>query len=87
MNLNNLIKKISIFFLANFLVLVHLSWRIIFHQPIDLLNIIMTTFLWLIVLNPHQKYILVATYTLLVCELFYTFRKIRDTGEKGTEFL
>jgi len=72
MRFKNIIKRISTFLLANFLILLHLSWRIIFHQPIDLLNIIMTVFLWLIVLNPRQKYILAATYTLLVCELFYT---------------
>jgi len=69
---NKIIKKILIFLLANCLVLTHLSWRIIFHQPIDLLNIIMTVFLWLIIFNPRQQYVLVATYTLLICELFYT---------------
>lgn len=58
--------------MANFLILLHLTWRIVFHQPVDLLNIIMTVFLWLIILNPRQKYIVIATYTLLVCELFYT---------------
>jgi hypothetical protein len=72
MGFSNIIKKISIFIMANFLILLHLSWRIVFHQPMDLLNIIMTVFLWLIILNPRQKYIVVATYTLLVCELFYT---------------
>lgn len=72
MGFSNIIKKISIFIMANFLILLHLSWRVIFHPPVDLLNIIMTVFLWLIILNPRQKYILVATYTLLVCELFYT---------------
>lgn len=72
MNFNNIFKKISIFFLANFLILLHLSWRIIFHHPISLLNIVMTVFLWLIIFNPRQQYIIVATYTLLVCELFYT---------------
>ncbi len=72
MHFNNIIKKISAFCLANLLILLHLSWRMIFHQPINLLNIVMTVFLWLIVFNPRQQYILIATYTLLVCELFYT---------------
>lgn len=67
-----ILKKILIFLLANCLVLTHLSWRIVFHQPIDLLNIIMTVFLWLIIFNPRQQYVLIATYTLLICELFYT---------------
>lgn len=58
--------------MANLLILLHLSWRVIFHNPIDLLNVIMAVFLWLIILNPRQKYILAATYTLMVCELFYT---------------
>ncbi len=69
---NKILKKILIFLLANCLVLTHLSWRIVFHQPIDLLNIIMTVFLWLIIFNPRQQYVLIATYTLLICELFYT---------------
>ncbi|GEM_PF-4241740 len=72
MYFNNIIKKITIFLLANFLIILHLSWRIIFHQPISLLNIIMIVFLWLIVFNPRQRQILIATYILLVCELFYT---------------
>lgn len=72
MYFNQIIKKITAFFLANFLIILHLSWRTIFHQPIDLLNIIMIVFLWLIVFNPRQRYILVAIYVLLICELFYT---------------
>lgn len=69
---NSIIKKIITFFLANVLILLHLTWRITFHQPIDLLNIVILIFLWLIILNPHRQFILAATYTLLVCELFYT---------------
>ncbi len=72
MGFSKIIQKLLILLMANLLILLHLSWRIIFHQPVNFLNIIMTVFLWLIILNPRQKYILVATYTLLVCELFYT---------------
>ncbi|MFA6548060.1 MAG: hypothetical protein WCT11_03920 [Candidatus Magasanikbacteria bacterium] len=72
MQIKDIVRKISTFFLANLLILLHLSWRIIFHQPIDLLNIIMAVFLWLIILNPRQSYNLAIIYILLVCELFYT---------------
>jgi hypothetical protein len=61
-----------VFLFANVLILLHLSWRIIFHQPVSLFNIIMAVFLWLIVLNPRQLYMSIVLYTLIVCELFYT---------------
>lgn len=72
MYFKNIIKNIIIGLLANFLIILHLSWRIIFHQPISLVNIVMIVFLWLIIFNPRQRHILIATYILLVCELFYT---------------
>jgi hypothetical protein len=66
-----IIKNLLIFLLANILILLHFSWRLIFAFPWDLLNIIMLAFLWLIIFNPREKYILIASYAVLICDLFY----------------
>jgi len=69
---SKILKNIFIFLLANVLVLLHFSWRIITVYPWNLPNVIMIVFLWLIILNPREQYILIASYALLVTDLFYS---------------
>lgn len=64
-------KNLLIFLMANILILLHFSWRVIFAYPWDLPNIIMLAFLWLIIFNPREKYVLIASYAVLICDLFY----------------
>mgnify|MGYP001571084121 CR=1 FL=1 len=64
-------KNILIFILANILILVHFSLRVIFSYPWNLPNIITLAFLWLIIFNPREKYVLIASYAILICDLFY----------------
>lgn len=65
-----IIQIILFFLLSNFLVFLNLSWHIIASPTLNLFNIVLAVFLWLIISNPRGNYWPYIIYTLLASDLF-----------------
>lgn len=72
MMIKKIIKFIILFFAANALVLVHFLWRTHFSNYLNLINVIIIFFVWIIIVNPRQKNYWWIIYMLLLADLFYS---------------
>ncbi len=68
--IKKIIKFILLFLAANLLVLVHILWRTNFNNYLNLVNILMLFFVWVVIVNPRQNNFWWAIYALLLADLF-----------------